>query len=97
MLVQIVWADTTAAPFEQTDGAPGRGYPGKIQPYKAPEALQANLQRYGLTAGWYVRDAVATNFTERAALDDHAKRHPRRNFRTSEFSNFRTSYPSFPY
>ena len=41
------------------------------------KALQANLSRYGLTAGWYVREAVATNFSERAALDYFHKKNRR--------------------
>ena len=62
---------------ERTEGAPGHGYPGKILPYQASEALQENLQRYGLTAGWYVRDAVATNFSERDALDYYNRKNKR--------------------
>ena len=62
---------------ERGGGAPGHGYPGKILPYEASEALQANLSRYGLTAGWYVRDAVATNFSERVALDYFQKKNRR--------------------
>ena len=65
---------------ERAEGAPGYGYPGEIKPYEASEALQANLQRYGLTAGWYVRDAVATQFSERAALDYYAKKNKNRAF-----------------
>ena len=69
--------DSTHPLAEQTADAPGHGYPGKIQPYKASEALQANLQRYGLTAGWYARGTVTTNFSERAALDYYAKKNKR--------------------
>ena len=62
---------------ERTAGAPGYGYSGQIHFYEASAELEANLQRYGLTAGWYVRDAVTTNFSERGALDYYAKKHKR--------------------
>jgi len=72
--------DSVFGPGERAAGAPGYGYPGQIEPYKASTALEANLQRYGLTAGWYVRDAVAANFSERGALDYHAKKNKNRAF-----------------
>jgi len=72
--------DSSAGLAERAEGAPGHGYPGKIVPYESSEALQANLKRYGLTAGWYVRDAVAADFSERPALDYYARKNKNRAF-----------------
>jgi dienelactone hydrolase len=48
---------------------PGHGYSGKLLSYHASGALAENMARYGLSAGWYVRDAVASNLVERTMLD----------------------------
>lgn len=69
--------DSSSGLAERSVGAPGHGYPGRLLPYAAPAGLQTNMQRYGLTAGWYVRDAVATGFSERAALDYYARKNRR--------------------
>ena len=39
-------------------GAPGSGWPGRLEPYAADAELAAQLTRYGLTAGWFVRDPI---------------------------------------
>ena len=62
---------------ECSAGAPGHGYPGKILPYEASKELGANMRLYGLTAGWYVRDAVTADFSERPALDYYAAKNNR--------------------
>ena len=37
---------------------PGDGYPGRVEAYAAEPPLKAHLERYGLTAWWFRRDAV---------------------------------------
>ena len=34
----------------------GNGYPGRVLPYAATPELEAKLDRFRLSAGWYVRD-----------------------------------------
>lgn len=49
--------------------APGHGYPGRLLPYRAASVLAETMARYDLSAGWYVRDAVASNLSERTMMD----------------------------
>lgn len=59
----------TYAQLKGKTADPGYGYPGKLLPYRATGELADNMARYGLSAGWYVRDVVASNLPERAMLD----------------------------
>jgi hypothetical protein len=61
-------SNATPKRAEAYPGAPGHGYPGKILPYTASPELAANMVKYNLTAGWFVRDPVTTNFTESIAI-----------------------------
>jgi len=66
----MTWSMSNATPkrAEAYPGAPGHGYPGKILPYTASPELAANMAKYNLTAGWFVRDPITTNFTESVAM-----------------------------
>ena len=39
-------------------GAPGSGWPGRLEPFAADEELKEQLIRYGMTAGQFIRDPV---------------------------------------
>lgn len=75
-------SNATPKRAEAYPGAPGHGYPGKIQPYQASTELAANMAKYNLTAGWFVRDPIGTNFTESIAMryftDSHKEPYPDR-------------------
>ena len=60
---------------EAYPGAPGHGYPGKILPYTASPELAANMAKYNLSASWFVRDPITTNFTESIATHYYTDSH----------------------
>jgi hypothetical protein len=66
----MVKSQSNATPklAESYPGAPGHGYPGKIQPYTDSSELAVHLAKYNLTASWFVREPIGTNLTESTAL-----------------------------
>jgi hypothetical protein len=45
-------------------GDPGRGFPGRIEPYTADAKLQVSLDKFGGSAYWFIRNAIPTNSLE---------------------------------
>jgi len=51
-------------PIDRSPGAPGYGASGQILPYEDTPGLRENRERYGLTAGWFVRDPLPPDSAE---------------------------------
>jgi len=45
-------------PWRPEGAAPGFGFPGTLAPYESSEKLQASLDKFKMTAGWFVRDPI---------------------------------------
>ena len=46
----------------------GYGYPGRLDPYDISVELKSRLDKFGMTAGWFRRDAVSADDLQSAVL-----------------------------
>ena len=57
--LEMVRADLPPPPpWRPSGAAPGFGYPGKFVPYEGTGKLKEGLEKFRMTAGWFVRDPI---------------------------------------
>ena len=56
--LERVHVEMPPPPWRPSGAAPGFGYPGKLVPYEDAGKLKEGLEKFRMTAGWFVRDPI---------------------------------------